>query len=180
MSNNKIVTKKIKKHKRVLITILIIILVITLGYTIYYNIKLSKARSLYNSDFFWESEKECQFLIPFFNSEVEKYKTAGNVGFMYSMYKEYNHHKSSVDGITDDLTNLMSGLIICKKNSNTNNNIETVKHIENVYYKTLKEEFYIYKEVADKIIEQPYDEVRKQCKICAEQIYKYKLNRYGY
>ena len=106
MSNNKIVTKKIKKHKRVLITILIIILVITLGYTIYYNIKLSKARSLYNSDFFWESEKECQFLIPFFNSEVEKYKTAGNVGFMYSMYKEYNHHKSSVDGITDDLTNL--------------------------------------------------------------------------
>ncbi len=65
MDNNETDTRKMKKHKKVLITIFIIILVITLGYTIYYNIKLSKARSLYDFDFFWESSKECQFLIPF-------------------------------------------------------------------------------------------------------------------
>lgn len=178
MNNNKTdVKNKTKKPKRWLI----IILVITLGYTIYYNIKLSKARSLYEFDFFWESSQECQFLIPFFNSEVEKYKVAGEVGFFYSMYKNFNHKKTSVDGIEDDLTQLIFGLSMCKKRlDDTSNNVETVKHIENVYYKALKEEFYIYKDVADEMAEQPSEEIRRQCKICAEQIYKYKVYGYGY
>lgn len=159
--------KKLSK-KTVALIALLLMAVIAVGTVISWEVKIDRARSLYNQAEYWDAHREIKYVPALGREEVYRYKVAWLAGDLYESYlvNKPNITKGSEYACREGFWELTFGLYIDLRDVQEDwlNDIqvdEYEKFIE-IYYDELRDTFSMSREEADRLMEamEAADEVK--------------------
>ena len=159
--------KKVSK-KTIALVALLLVVVIAVGTVISWEVKIDRARSLYNQAEYWAAYKQVKYVPALGREAVYRYKVAWLAGDMYESYlvKKPNITKGYEYGCREGFWELIFGLYIAARDVHDDrlNDVqvdEYEKFIE-IYYEELRDTFSMSREEADRLLEamEEADEVK--------------------